>query len=784
MMEVLLFIAKYGVLLCGVLAVLCSASKQVRQLALSFRRKNQFVQALIFIWLVSLVVYGGSKPSTNSVSTSTEPLNSFNSNISSTHSATTSTHTLPQWYIEHGYPSTDTDGDGIPDAWERWTHTKPLSNDALVDYDGDGVDNITEFMYICDPIRKDTDGDGLDDRMEIDGLTASIEGLNPVVRATFDISEPDLDGDGITDLWDNSGYYLFRDTNNDGFDDVYANKMPSASQYNFDVAVTITTTRTALLSSEFGDMLIAPCTNKVIKLRLTSENDGNITLSPNPDNEAISCLWKAQINVEIIHPNVLVDDNACIRITEGHFVEFDDLYDSFVGFIENTNTYTRNTNVPKKRIVIKYKSKKFKLDVDITGSCLLHGPNPSIYINSSTNVLPLMVSINGESVAVNNPSENLTEYFNTEVFNTNLLSISIYKEKPNGSIKFKEITEIERSIICRGPQTNIVGAGWSSTHNPTDASDHLPSYEEIETCFGPNCPTVVDINAKIGFSHSKVNTRNLPIIRTKDFKDDFTDHCIGLVWSDREYSTNLFSFVEYFPNEEIRSQLFIKINDSISETGVIDVNIMPGTLKPRVFYIELWHKDFTYPLDRLWLVLNSSKSYKGFNDWYYLQTDNSWQNSLPPVYEQISFIPDQSGENWIDESFAYDSWDTPEPSHTYLHHNAVFTMRSTNDGESGHQASYDINGNVITNTIAAGTADRYKPMTIRLGWVVHLFVEYHYRYDVVPFLRAISLDGNPGVYNCRYAPTNITRPCIYQGPNLNKYLEKRPILPTGTQKLK
>ena len=35
-----------------------------------------------------------------------------------------------------------------------------------------------------------------------------------------------------------------------------------------------------------------------------------------------------------------------------------------------------------------------------------------------------------------------------------------------------------------------------------------------------------------------------------------------------------------------------------------------------------------------------------------------------------------------------------------------------------------------------------------------------------------------------YAPTNITRPCIYQGPKLNKYLEKRPILPTGTQELR
>ena len=54
---------------------------------------------------------------------------------------------------------------------------------------------------------------------------------------------------------------------------------------------------------------------------------------------------------------------------------------------------------------------------------------------------------------------------------------------------------------------------------------------------------------------------------------------------------------------------------------------------------------------------------------------------------------------------------------------------------------------------------------------------------MIPFLRAISLDGNPGVYNYRYAPTNLDRPCIYQGPNLNKYLEKRPILPTATKKL-
>ena len=33
----------------------------------------------------------------------------------------------PQWYVDLGYPATDTDGDGIPDYWERRTHTNPPS---------------------------------------------------------------------------------------------------------------------------------------------------------------------------------------------------------------------------------------------------------------------------------------------------------------------------------------------------------------------------------------------------------------------------------------------------------------------------------------------------------------------------------------------------------------------------------------------------------------------------------------------------------------------------------
>ena len=43
--------------------------------------------------------------------------------------------------------------------------------------------------------------------------------------------------------------------------------------------------------------------------------------------------------------------------------------------------------------------------------------------------------------------------------------------------------------------------------------------------------------------------------------------------------------------------------------------------------------------------------------------------------------------------------------------------------------------------------------------------------------RALQLDGNP------VRPTNfnrnLNRPCIYKGLRTDKYIEKRPVLPTG-----
>ncbi|MFX1254453.1 MAG: hypothetical protein ACFFCZ_22765 [Promethearchaeota archaeon] len=85
--------------------------------------------------------------------------------------------------------STDTDKDGLPDSWELTYKLDPLYyGDAYWDNDLDGLTNLEEFQYGCNPSNSDSDGDGLTDGQEI------IYGFNPL--------NPDSDGDNILDPYD------------------------------------------------------------------------------------------------------------------------------------------------------------------------------------------------------------------------------------------------------------------------------------------------------------------------------------------------------------------------------------------------------------------------------------------------------------------------------------------------------------------------------------------------------------------------------------------------------
>ncbi|MBI2422886.1 MAG: hypothetical protein HYV27_08650 [Candidatus Hydrogenedentes bacterium] len=104
----------------------------------------------------------------------------------------------------------DTDGDGMPNAWETANSLNPAVNDAAGNPDNDGLSNLNEFLHRTNPQDNDTDNDGLTDGAEVnthnthplladtdrDGLDDGWEvlhGLNPLT----DSAALDNDGDGL-----------------------------------------------------------------------------------------------------------------------------------------------------------------------------------------------------------------------------------------------------------------------------------------------------------------------------------------------------------------------------------------------------------------------------------------------------------------------------------------------------------------------------------------------------------------------------------------------------------
>jgi len=135
----------------------------------------------------------------------------------------------------------DTDDDEMPDGWEfthftREFYLDPNINDAANDPDNDGLTNLEEYQMLTNPVKSDTDDDGINDGDEVnthftnplrpdtdyDGLTDGWE-----VAHRYDSLDPadgsiDTDGDGIGNGDESSVYntdYLDPDTDNDGLTD-------------------------------------------------------------------------------------------------------------------------------------------------------------------------------------------------------------------------------------------------------------------------------------------------------------------------------------------------------------------------------------------------------------------------------------------------------------------------------------------------------------------------------------------------------------------------------------
>ena len=92
----------------------------------------------------------------------------------------------------------DANHDKIPDKWEAKYHLSTKKNVAHKNPDKDGLTNIQEYLARTNPLKKDSDSDGVSDANEDpdgDRLTNAAEflcGTNPLVA--------DSDGDGSSDF--------------------------------------------------------------------------------------------------------------------------------------------------------------------------------------------------------------------------------------------------------------------------------------------------------------------------------------------------------------------------------------------------------------------------------------------------------------------------------------------------------------------------------------------------------------------------------------------------------
>jgi hypothetical protein len=179
--------------------------------------------------------------------------------------------------------------------------------------------------------------------------------------------------------------------------------------------------------------------------------------------------------------------------------------------------------------------------------------------------------------------------------------------------------------------------------------------------------------------------------------------------------------------------------------------------------------------------LYSKKDYDSFTIWGNIEQnrDRTWVQKLPAPYESLNELSSNSQYNNV--QFPNGKWNpsTQVDKTSYMHHDAVYETRSyAVEGGHGHQATYDNNGNLIRNGIAAGSADFVAPEGLSGK-------QNHKQFDVIPFIQAVQMDGNPCYPRfvtiiSSLIPTHFTRPCLYQGENLNLYFNYRPALPTGT----
>ncbi|MBR4125915.1 MAG: hypothetical protein IKR13_06895, partial [Victivallales bacterium] len=480
-------------------------------------------------------------------------------------------------------------------------------------------------------------------------------------------------------------------------------------------------------------------------------------------------LWKARMSIRWPDDCGYETEGNRIRIQADEVIDCDAMTVSYRGEVQTTPTRSSGDDVPTS-IDSPFRRRWLQISAYGDGGCWEHCPGGEAFVTATyTNIAPPFIwSINGTTVpgvtGDTLDAATFREYWNGET------PVQIDCEWTN-SVEHRVILLLAWATIanlghCQPGSTNIIGVASTSTHSHTNATDHLPEVTpESITQYTEYCPPATNLTVKAGWTHNTALLwiRNLIRIVTGNPEDDETDHCIGFIWSEG----GSISLYDYLADccKPFADKFTYYVNGSQCE-GTLEFGDEPEEYHPSVFHVELRNRETGETLDRMWVVVNAKAVRQNYMGWYSGNADTSWTDTLPRPYAKL-----QISSNWWGSDATPvnplnpDPWNSPSRLSGYLHHDSVWEMRSQSVGTHGNQACYDGNGDIVLSGIAGGTADKFYAG----GWDV----PNHVREDVNPFLNALHLDGNPGDTGWL---NGISRPCLYQGDFLDKYIERRPII--------
>ena len=684
---------------------------------------------------------------------------------------------LPQWYQDAGLPAADTDGDGIPDAWERRTFSDPAVADSHLDRDGDGLTDLEEFAFGSDPRTFSTMGDGWSD------LEKRGAGLDAAFRVVPTVSHAQW----LAWLgWDAQTWQRLTATNTEGFAVAYSGFVYNTPPYSeeagtVDFWLETRTDRPVWLT--VGDALttnsfpVRAGTGRV-RLRVAYGGPVTLTLDPLPGTfaelpGATNGLWLCEMSVFPAHSNTVV-------FTAGQTPPpppgNPDSVNGLLLLAPPPPGPVRPLDTPAPSVTLQ-PLRMTDGTVFLGGSgwyCLRENDScawPDYEMIGCDTVSMAMNGVTGDTPLISREDA-------LEIFMARQPSIQCTITQPVVNVTYPFL---HGRVIFSVRLCEAVGGVFGAEQNYW----HEPGYHDSSLCFGIGCICDGGPRWDIGFSHSVVNTRNIfPYIGPDKTDLNPTEHCLGVVWS-AGGKINLFDLLDdcYLDMPHIDKLSFTSDNLTVNDNGELLFGARPEDLEPAISLVKLHYKpdsETDVIFDKLWVVVNSPRTDERFAEWHLRNYDISWTTNLPRPFASITINISNGITNIVDpEPAAPKRWGKPHPINSYLHHDAKYEMRSGPiAGGYGHQATYDANGVLIETPIAAGTADIAAPyyandvLRARTG-------DKHLTQDVQPFLRALQLDGNPVLPRDIYR--NLTRPCIYKGPYTDKYIKNRPVLPTGTQ---